>query len=263
MMEITRKLTFKAIGLLIVMFSLNVAGYAERVATDKNSYPKYPWSFSGIFGSYDLSSVQRGYLVYRKSCASCHSTEYMRYADLQQTGLTLDQIDKMAKTDQILDGKDAQGKDHYRPATVVDYIPSPYANKLVAQSVNMGKVPLDLSRYAMTVDGQADYIMAILLGYTKSPVDFKLDQDGLYYNRYFPGHQIAMRPPLVKGGVQYTDGTNTTIEQQAKDVTTFLSWTAHPHLIERHRIGIMALIYVAFIAVLTFIIKRKVWSNVK
>lgn len=263
MIQISRIITFIALGLLALIGFLNVSGYAEGVATEKTSYPAYNWSFSGVLGSYDLSSVQRGYLVYRKACASCHSIEHMRYADLQQMGLSLDQIDKVAKTDQILDGKDAQGKDHYRPATVVDFLPSPYPNVLVAQSVNMGKTPLDLSRYAMTVDGQANYIMAILLGYTKPPADFKPDQEGLYYNQYFPGHQIAMRPPLTKGGVKYTDGANTTIEQQAKDVATFLSWTAHPHLIERHRIGIMALIYVAFIAVLTFIIKRKVWSNVK
>lgn len=267
MIQISRIITVIAIGLLALVGFFSFDAHAEdssKGTTEKAAaYPAYNWSFSGVLGSYDLSSVQRGYLVYRKSCASCHSIENMRYADLQQMGLSIDQIDKVAKTDQVLDGKDAQGKDRYRPATVVDYLPSPYPNKLVAQSVNIGKMPLDFSRYAMTVDGQADYIMAILLGYTKPPADFKPDQEGIYYNRYFPGHQIAMRPPLTKDGIKYTDGTNTTIEQQAKDVTIFLSWTAHPHLIERHRIGIMALIYVAFIAVLTFIIKRKVWSNVK
>ncbi|CAI3935402.1 Cytochrome c1 (CYT1) [Commensalibacter communis] len=232
-------------------------------AQDKPAYKQYPWSFTGIFGNYDLSSVQRGYMVYRKACASCHSVQYMRYADLQQMGLTLDQIDKIAKTDQILDGKDASGKDLYRAATLVDYLPAPYSNQLMAKSVNAGKVPLDFSRYGMGMGQQADYIMAILMGYQNPPADFKPDQEGMVYNQYFPGHQIAMRSPLTKDGVKYADGTPATIEQQAKDVTTFLSWTAHPHLIERHRIGIMVMIYVAFIAILTLLVKRKVWSNVK
>ncbi|MDI2113657.1 cytochrome c1 [Commensalibacter nepenthis] len=258
MMKIVKNI-WLLVCMMLMLSSVSMACYAK----DKPAYKQYPWSFTGLFGTYDLPSVQRGYLVYRKACASCHSVQYMRYADLQQMGLTLDQIDKIAKTDQVLDGKDASGKDRYRPATVVDYLPAPYSNQLMAKSVNAGKVPLDFSRYGQGLRKQADYIMAILMGYQNPPAGFKPDQEGMVYNRYFPNHQIAMRSPLIKDGVKYPGGTPATIEQQAKDVTTFLSWTAHPHLIERHRIGIMVMIYLAFIAILTLLVKRKVWSNVK
>ncbi len=43
-----------------------------------------------------------------------------------------------------------------------------------------------------------DYIAALLKGYVDAPKDFKLPQ-GSNYNTYFPGHVIAMPPPLQPG----------------------------------------------------------------
>ena len=57
------------------------------------------------------------------------------------------------------------------------------------------------------------------------------------YNKYFPGHQIAMPPPLQDGQVTYTDGTPATVEQMAHDVVTFLAWAANPEMVERKQIG--------------------------
>ena len=37
-----------------------------------------------------------------------------------------------------------------------------------------------------------------------------------------------MSNPLSEGIVTYADGTNATEAQMAKDVTTFLTWTAEP-----------------------------------
>ena len=51
------------------------------------------------------------------------------------------------------------------------------------------------------------------------------------YNKYFPGHQIAMPQPLHDGQVTYADGTPTTVEQMAHDVVTFLAWAANPEMV--------------------------------
>ena len=56
-------------------------------------------------------------------------------------------------------------------------------------------------------------------------------QDGMNYNKYFPGHQIAMPPPLQDGRVTYADGTPATVEQMAHDVVTFLTWAANPEMV--------------------------------
>ena len=44
--------------------------------------------------------------------------------------------------------------------------------------------------------------------------------------------------------VEYGDGTEATVEQMSKDVTTFLMWTAEPHL-ESHvtKMGFKAIVY--------------------
>lgn len=235
----------------------------HKIDAKQSGYRHYKWSFSGFLGSYDQASVQRGYWVYRKHCASCHAIKEMRYADLQQAGLTLEQIGKIAQQDHLLDGKDAQGQDHYRTATVKDFLVAPYFNEEMAKAANHGKLPVDFSRYMMTKKDGADYVMALLLGYRSPPKDFKFNQQDSYYNLYTPQHQIGMKPPFVKDDIRNHNGTSASVEQQARDVVTFLSWTAHPHLIERHRIGVMIFLYMLFITVLVFLINRKVWSNVK
>ena len=58
------------------------------------------------------------------------------------------------------------------------------------------------------------------------------------YNKYFPGHQIAMPQPLTDGAVTYADGTQATLDQEAHDVATFLAWASEPELEERHRMGV-------------------------
>src|SRR5207253_1443353 len=51
-----------------------------------------------------------------------------------------------------------------------------------------------------------DYIAALLTGYDfNPPADVKL-APGTMYNKYFPGHAIAMPPPLSDKRVDYTDG---------------------------------------------------------
>ena len=43
--------------------------------------------------------------------------------------------------------------------------------------------------------------------------------------------------------VEYGDGTEASVEQMSKDVTTFLMWAAEPHLESRHQMGFKAIIY--------------------
>ena len=46
-----------------------------------------------------------------------------------------------------------------------------------------------------------------------------------------------MAKPLDDDLVEYSDGTQSTVEQMSKDVTTFLMWAAEPHLETRHQMG--------------------------
>ena len=151
-------------------------------------------------------------------------------------------------------------------------------------------------------EGGADYLVALLTGYGQPPAYVRDAQghlqpagpnpgpnamrcasiirgekgkpdecvtlaEGMSYNAAFPGHQIAMVNPFeghtpADPRVAYEDGTKPTLEQYAKDVAAFLSWASDPTLNQRKQLGWLGMIYLLVTAVLLYIAKRRIWSNV-
>ena len=67
--------------------------------------------------------------------------------------------------------------------------------------------------------------------------------DGMNYNLYFPGNQIAMASATARWQSSNTqDRSPATVDQYSKDVTAFLAWAADPKLEERKRIGLMSML---------------------
>ena len=87
--------------------------------------------------------------------------------------------------------------------------------------------------------------------------------DGVYYNSFMPGNKIMMPNPLSEGLIDYNDGTLATEEQMAKDVVTFLSWAAEPHLEARHKLGFKAIIYLFILTILTYLSMKRLWSRIE
>jgi ubiquinol-cytochrome c reductase cytochrome c1 subunit len=88
--------------------------------------------------------------------------------------------------------------------------------------------------------------------------------NGLYYNPYFANLNIAMPPPLVSDGqVTYADGTKSTVEQNAKDVSAFLVWAAEPKLESRHATGITVLIFLLIATILAYLSYQNIWAEAK
>ena len=48
----------------------------------------------------------------------------------------------------------------------------------------------------------------------------------------------------------------------AKDVTTFLTWAAEPHLEARHKTGVKVIIYLIILSVLVYFSMKRLWSRV-
>ena len=71
-----------------------------------------------------------------------------------------------------------------------------------------------------------------------------------------------MTPPLAPGKVTYDDGTPSTVEQQAKDVSAFLAWAADPKATERKQFGLAAMIYLTLFSILLWFSYKRVWRNV-
>ncbi len=108
-----------------------------------------------------------------------------------------------------------------------------------ARAANGGALPPDQSLLVKARENGPDYIHALMLGYVDPPAGTKVPE-GQYYNEYFPGHFLAMPPPLHDGQVEYSDGTQATVDQMAKDVVQFLTWASEPTMEQRKQMGIKA-----------------------
>jgi ubiquinol-cytochrome c reductase cytochrome c1 subunit len=224
--------------------------------------PQQKWSFSAPFGTFDRASAQRGFLVYKSVCATCHSLALIKYRNLQEIGFSEKEVKAIAAQHEIVDGPNDEGEMFQRPALPSDPFVKPYANEQAARAANQGAYPPDLSLITKARIHGADYIVALLTGYKEPPKEIIL-YPGKSYNPYFPGGQISMPPPLSEGLVTYDDGTPATVEQMARDVATFLAWAAEPELEARKRLGIKMLISLAVLTFLLYLVKKAIWARVK
>jgi len=76
------------------------------------------------------------------------------------------------------------------------------------------------------------------------------------------GNKIKMSKPIMDDIVEYSDGTKATEEQIAKDITTFLAWSAEPELEARHKTGVKVLIYLILLSILVYLSMKRIWSRV-
>ncbi len=253
-----RKSVLTAIAAFALALPISAMGAEEEI-----HLPKQTWSFDGVFGKYDKVQLQRGFQVYKEVCASCHSLQYISFRNLEALGYSEGQIKALANEYDIDDGPDEAGDMFKRKGRPADHLPKPYPNDAFARASNGGALPPDLSLMAKAREGGPDYIYNLLLGYEDAPKDMTL-ADGMNYNKFFPGHQIAMPQQITDGRVTYDDKeTPTTAAQISKDVTAFLMWTAEPKLEIRHATGFRVLLYTLFFTILAYLLKRRIWSRIE
>ena len=190
--------------------------------------------------------------------------QYLSYRNLGEPGgpeFTQEEVKAIAASVEIEDGPDSQGEMFTRPGKPSDKFKSPYPNVEASTAANGGAYPPDMSVLVKARPGGADYMYSVLMGYEEPPAGMKLD-DGVYYNKYMIGQKIKMASPLLEGIVEYSDGTEATVDQMAKDVTTFLAWAAEPELEVRHKLGIKVIIYLLLLTILVYLSMKKIWSRI-
>lgn len=271
--------------IIVLSLGLTLAATAVPAVAQEQAPPPPPrqsWSFAGPLGVYDPEQLQRGFKVYKEVCSNCHSMNYLAFRNLADPGgpgFTDAQVEALAATYKIKD-VDEQGNPTERPGRPADYFPPPFPNELAAKAANGGTAPPDMSTLAKArgyyrgfpwfifdaftsyQELGPDYIDAIIRGFESPPPGFKVPPGG-HYNKYFPGHVIAMPPPLQDGQVTYDDGAPQTVEQYAKDVAAFLMWVSEPKLDQRHRLGFQVLIFLGVLSGLLYFTKKKVWHEVE
>ena len=224
--------------------------------------PDAGFSFNGLFGTIDRASAQRGFQVYKEVCSACHAMRQLSYRNLMDLGLTEAQVRDIAATFTVTDGPNDEGQMFERPGRVADRFRRPFPNEQAARAANNGAYPPDLSVLTKARPDGANYLHALLTGYIDPPAGVTV-MDGMYYNAWFPGNQIAMPPVLNEDQVEYSDGTRATVDQMARDVSTFLAWAAEPEMEVRRAMGVKVLIFLAILGGLVYATKRKIWADVK
>ena len=240
--------------------AISNSAYSEE---KKIEFIKNDWSFEGIFGTFDRSSLQRGYQVYQEVCSGCHSIQHLSYRNLSEKGgpeFSLDEAKAIAAQFEVTDGPNDEGEMFTRPRRLSDKFVNPFPNIQAATAANGGAYPPDMSVLVKARKGGADYIYSLLLGYDEVPAGYELD-DGVYYNKYISGNKIMMSKPLSEGVVEYSDGTQATETQMAKDVVNFLTWAAEPNLEARHKMGFKVFIFLIILLILVYFSKQKIWSR--
>lgn len=287
-MRITMNRSLGAVALTVVM-ALTASG--AQASSEGISIERQAWSFGSFTGQFDKAQLQRGFQVYKEICSACHGLSRVRFRNLAEPGgpeFPEDAVKALAADwpNQITDGPDDSGKMFERPAKLFDPIRGPYKNDNEARSAQNGALPPDLSLIAKArnveytgtfyfhpfsmlrdiftgyQEGGADYVYALLTGYSDEIPHGITIAEGMYYNAAFPGHQIAMPPPLAKDNfVKYQDGTGS-LEQNARDLAAFFAWTADPTLNQRKSTGWLVMLYLVVTTGLLLAGKKRIWSKI-
>ena len=272
----------KLISLAIASLAL-VAGCGVAVASEGQKDAKnISYSFEGPFGKFDRQQLQRGYKVYNKVCANCHSMNLVSFRNLEEAGIfNEEQVKELAKSFTYKAEPDESGEVKDRAGLPSDHFKAPFENEQAARSANGGALPPDMSLLARSRPGWygtfnqlwngiggPQYIYSVVTGYDE-PMSEELKKEqpeGKHYNPYFGnGHWIGMAPPLSDGAVTYDDkpeGYKPTVDEMAQDVSAFLAWAADPKMEERKKLGFQVMLYLAVLAGLLYFVKKKIWADV-
>jgi ubiquinol-cytochrome c reductase cytochrome c1 subunit len=263
-----------AVGLFFVIAVLwGAVQPREPVALDPvKAVVQHPteieWTHKGpgqlnILGTFDRKQLQRGFQVYREICSACHSINRIAFRDLADLGFSPAEIKAISVSYDIPTIDDA-GEPVTRKGTPADRFPLVYANEAAARAAQNGALPPDLSLITKAREDGSNYVHSLLLGYRDEVPKTLKAPDGLYYNPWFRSAFIAMPSPLAADDqVTYADGTKATREQMARDVATFLTWTAEPKLEARKATGVASVIFLLIMTGLGYLSYKKVWADIK
>ena len=221
-----------------------------------------PWTFNGIFGTFDRQAIQRGYQVYTEVCAGCHSLKRVAFRNLAEVGFSEAEIKAIAKEASVVDGPNDDGEMFERPGIPSDRFVPPFPNEKAARASNGGAFPPDLSLITKARVKGPDYLYSLLTGYEDAPESFSLPE-GKYYNSAFPGYAISMAPPLSTDAVEYQDGTPASLDQMSQDLVHFLQWSAEPEMEKRKQMGLKVMIFMLIVTGLFAIAKKRTWAKLK
>jgi len=213
----------------------------------------------------DYASLQRGAKIYMTTCATCHSLKYVRYKELAK------QIEMVDSSGDILVDVVQKGLMHSGGKITDNIISS--LSKNDGQKW-FGKSPPDLSLVARCRG--VDWIYTYLR-------TFYEDNEKLWgvNNIVFP--DVAMPHVLLNyQGLKGLSESNshdqnyinlklikqgslneTEYDLMVLDLVNFLSYVGEPHQVKRKTLGIWVLLFLSVLLILSYLVKREYWKDIK
>ena len=131
---------FSNISLKLILFWILISfSKISLGAGEKIEYPQLNWTFSGILGTFDRASQQRGLQVYKEVCSGCHGMRLLAYRNLKAIGYNDEEIKAFAAENSVNTIND-DGEVVERPARPSDKFVSPYPNDKAARAANYCRV---------------------------------------------------------------------------------------------------------------------------
>ena len=180
----------------------------------------------------DLPTIARGAESVMTVCNVCHGLKYIRFRDLTKIGLEKSKVDSWRGTNPM---------------------GAAIAGQMAADAAltAFGSMPPDLSLIAKAREGNERYIYSYLLGFYYTP-------EGSTSNHYFP----TTKMPDVLGVSGITDPAQLAeLKVKAREIASFLAWTADPHAQERQSLGYYVICYLLILTIMLYILKKRIWAK--
>ncbi len=182
----------------------------------------------------DLPALERGAETVATVCTGCHGLKYIKYSDLLHLGIAKEKVEAWRNGQPLESSLQAQMTEND------------------ARAAFNGATPPDLSLIAAAREGGGNYLYAYLTGYHKN-------EKGELSNSVFKGTQM---PDVLAGADATDEKQRADVETKAKEVSAFLVWTSDPRAEERKRLGYYVLGYVAFMTLLLYLWKKRIWREI-
>lgn len=224
----------------------------------------------------DKASLQDGARTFVNYCMGCHSAQYQRY---ERVATDLGIPEELMLENMVFTG-----------ALIGEHMEN--GMRPVDGKVWFGTAPPDLTMVSR-VRGE-DWLYTYMRTFYEDPTRPLGANNKVFPNVGMPnvlaelqGHQvIGCKPmPVVEDGKPVRDTlTGDTVQEEQCDVLTvvpgtgtqseeefdetvrnlvaFLAYSADPVKLERHRIGIYVLLYLAFLFIFAYLLKREYWRDI-
>jgi ubiquinol-cytochrome c reductase cytochrome c1 subunit len=204
----------------------------------------------------DTAAAQRGARLFVNYCMSCHSANYMRYKRLA-TDLDLDEDAVMEN----LVFSDAKIGDRMtiamRPADAAKWLgKTPPDLTLIARSRGADWLYTYFKTFYQDASGHWNNV--VLPNASMPHVFWQLQGIQKPFYATHDGHSTIERLVLDKPGLQSPEEYDGTV----RDLVTFLAYLSEPAQLERKDIGIWVLLFLAFFAMVAYLLKAEYWRDV-